>query len=273
MPLAPPPPFGTTSEPAPPAAPRVLGVPAHRQAPDQPNPEPLATSAWPWLVLGLAAAWLLQPWLPANFTWLLSALPHEMGHATAGCLLGRPSAPAIALHGEAWTGIAERQNWLCWLLAASATATAFAVRARRGIAGLVLGLAVVLPVLAYRPAAEVVIAAAGHAGELLFAAYCFATAWSGGRTDTPAERLAAAFAGGLLQATNLRLGHGLHSDDGARAFYATNGSLGLKNDLLVLAEDLCHCRLETAAAWLVAAAVLSLPLGIAAGVWWRRLRA
>lgn len=233
----------------------------HRQQP----PPPAGPSAWPWLVAGIAAAWLLAPWFPSNFVWLLSALPHEMGHATAGCLLGRPAAPAIALHGEAWTGIAPRQDWLCWAIAAAAAGTAWLLRRRMLPAACLWIAAVLLPVVAFHAAAEVAIAAAGHLGELLFAAYCFAVAWTGGRTDTPAERLAAAFAGGLLQATNLRLGLSLCRDTGAQAFYAANGSLGLKNDLLVLAEDLCHCRLETVAAWLSAAAVLALPAGVLAG--------
>jgi hypothetical protein len=55
-------------------------------------------------------------------------------------------------------------------------------------------------------------------------------------------------------------------DPAAQAHYQTSGSLGLKNDYLVLAEELCHCRLEQVAACMLVPAVLALPAGILWGV-------
>jgi hypothetical protein len=108
-------------------------------------------------------------------------------------------------------------------------------------------------------------------GELAFATYCFALCISGGYTGTAQERVACALAGSLLQGIDLRLACGLLTSSEAREVYANNGSLGLKNDLLVLAEDLWHCRLQSVAMLLLLLALLPLPLGAALG-WWRSRR-
>lgn len=238
------------------------------------TPEPAdrepTPSRWRWLVLGLTAAWLAQFILPCSFPWVLCALPHEMGHATIGCLLGHPSAPAISLRGEAWTGIAEQQPWLAWAIAAGFAGSAIAQRQRLALA-IALGLAAVLtPLLAFGRAAPIAIALGGHLGELAFATFCFAITWTGGRSDTPAERIAGAMAGGLIQAANITLAAGLLTSAAARETYRSNGSLGMKNDYLVLAEDLLHCPLSAIALPMLLLALLPLPLGLACG--WLRDR-
>lgn len=224
-----------------------------------------AAQPWTWLALGLAAAWLAGFVLPGPFTWVLCALPHEMGHATIGCLLGHPSAPAISLRGDAWTGIAELRPALVWLMALAAAAGAFAMRTRLPAAIALGALAVAIPLVAFRPLSEVLISAGGHLGELAFATYCFTLAWTGGHTDTPAERTACAMAGALLQATNLELCFGLLTSAAAREHYRGSGSLGMKNDYLVLAEDLLHCRLHSVALVMFTLALLPLPLGLLIG--------
>jgi hypothetical protein len=123
----------------------------------------------------------------------------------------------------------------------------------------------VLPLVAFTGASSIVIAAAGHLGELAFAAFCYATCWRGGYTGTLHERIASAAAGAMLQFGNLRLCFGLLTDAGARALYETNGSLGLKNDMLVLAEDLCHCKLQSVALPMFVLALAALPLGVLGG--------
>jgi hypothetical protein len=219
---------------------------------------------WRYLGAGIAAAWLLGFVLPGTFQWVLAALPHEMGHATVGCLLGRPSAPAISLAGHAWTGIGERCDWLVWLMAIALAATAYVQRARLGRCVPLAVLAISVPLFAFATMGEILIAAGGHLGELVFAAYCYAICWSGGRTGTAAERGAGAMAGALLQHGNVKLCWGLLNDTAAREHYSGSGSLGLKNDYLVLAEDLCNCGLGRVAGVMLVASVLALPLGL----WW-----
>ena len=243
------------------AAPRPAAAPPRGDR----APEP---ACWRWLLLGLAGAWPLTLVLPRMFCWFLAALPHEMGHATLGCLLGRPSAPAISLAGHAWTGIAERRTWLVVAVALAFAATAWHQRRALPRCLAFAAAAALLPALAFGKGGDLAIAAGGHLGELAFATYCFHLCTTGGRTGTPQERVACALAGSLLQGMDLRLCFSLMTSAAARAEYAGNGSLGLKNDLLVLAEDLLHCRLQTVAAAMLVLALLPLPLGVAIG-WWK----
>jgi hypothetical protein len=234
--------------------------------PDAHDDAPVAR--WRWIGAGFATAFLAGFVLPANFTWFLCALPHEMGHATVGCLLGHPSAPAISLRGEAWTGIAELRPWLVWTNALLCAVAAAVLRRHRAACIALGATAVLIPLLAFATAADVLISAGGHLAELAFATWCFSMAWTGGRTGTPQERTACAMAGALVQFANLRLCSGLLTSHAARDHYAHNGSLGIKNDYLVLAEDLLHCRLTSVALVMFVLALLPLPLGLALG-WWR----
>ena len=261
--------------PPPPPRARIVGVrrPAGTAAPEscefeaavELEPPP---PRWRYLGGGLLAAWLLGFVLPGQFAWFLAALPHEMGHATAGCLLGRPSTPAISLAGHAWAGIGERRDWLVWIMVLALGTTAWVQRTYLHRWLPLVAMAVAVPLLAFARGGEILIAAAGHLGELVFAAYCYAICWSGGRTGSPAERGAGAMAGGLLQYGNLKLCWGLLHDPGVRQWYEGSGSLGMKNDYLVLAEDLCHCGLGRIAGIMLVATVLVLPLGL----WWGRLQ-
>jgi hypothetical protein len=270
-PAAPPP----SSPPSP--RPRVVGVRRRDgDAATEPTPdgtggdgdgEP-APTRWRWLALGFAAAWLLPSFLPHGFDWFLAAIPHEMGHATVGSLLGRPSAPAISLAGHAWAGIGEFRPWLSWAMALGLGTLAWLQRTRPVLA-IGLGLvALALPFVARMHLAEVLISLGGHFGELAFAAYCYALCWSEGHTGTPQERIASAMCGALLQAGSLRLSWGLLTDAAVRAHYEVSGSLGMKNDYLVIAEDLCACRLQTVVGWMLVPGLLALPLGL----WWGAVR-
>ncbi len=226
---------------------------------------------WRWLGLGIVGALFAGVLLPAHFTWVLAAIPHEMGHATVACVLGHPAAPAISLKGEAWTGIAQLRPWLVWVMAAASAAGAYALRARPiACTALAVG-ALLIPLAAFTRAGDVLIAAGGHVGELAFATYCYTLAWTGGQTDTPQERVACAMAGGILQLVNLKLCFGLLTSAAARAHYANNGSLGLKNDYLVLSEDLLGCSLGAVALLMFAIALAPLPLGLALGAWRERV--
>ena len=255
--------------PSPPFA-RVIGRPASAPAEPGPGHDPETTSRWLWIACGFVAACLAGFVLPCNFTWFLCALPHEMGHATVGCLLGHPSAPAISLHGEAWTGIAELRPWLVWVMAFGFGAGAVVLRKNLAACVALGAVAVLIPAFAFALAADVLISVAGHLGELAFATWCHAMAWTGGRTDTPQERIACAMAGGLVQFANLKLCFGLMTSAAARDTYAQSGSLGLKNDYLVLAEDLLHCSVTSVAATMFALALLALPLGLLIGRWRER---
>jgi hypothetical protein len=229
-----------------------------------------SSARWRWLLLGCVLAACGSFFLPCRFEWFLRAIPHEMGHATVGILFGHPSAPAINLAGHAWAGIGAFRPWLSWTVAIVLVLFAVALRQRPFAAGALGALALALPFVARSDLADVLIAAGGHLGELAFAAFCYALCWSGGYTGEAKERFASAMAGSLVQTGNLRMLWDLIHDPAAQAHYRTSGSLGLKNDYLVLAEELCHCRLEQVAACMLVPAVLALPAGILWGVWRER---
>jgi len=244
------------------------GSPTNPAPPDEPLSE--AEPRWRWLALGWVAAVFLKGLLPAQFLWVLCVIPHEMGHATMGCLLGHPAAPAISLTGHAWTGIRDLQPALVWVITAGFATTTWLVRHRTALVIASAAATVLIPVCAFTRLAPILIAAGGHLGELAFAAYCYAVIWTGGRTGSPQERVAGAFVGGMLQWANLTLCFGLLTSAAARAHYASNGSLGLKNDYLVLAEDLLDCGLGAVAFTMLLIALLPLPVGFLLGRWQER---
>lgn len=236
--------------------------------PRPPRDEPDAPLRWRWLGLGCALALVSTAVLPGYFFWFLCALPHEMGHATVGCLLGRPAAPAISLGGHAWTGIADRQTVLVVLVALVAAASAVLAfrRQRTGLAVAAAAAAIALPIVAFTGLSEVLISLGGHVGELLFAGYCYALVFTGGKTGTPQERTACAFAGSLVQAVNVKMCFLLMTSPAARSHYGSSGSLGMKNDYLVLAEDLLHCKLETVSAGMLLLAIAVPLVGVGIGI-------
>lgn len=257
--------------PPPTFAPRDLGPPPLRQrAPLPPAREPAPEPGQFGEVLlclcaGAALAVVLSLLLPRPFAWVLCAIPHEMGHATVGCLLGLPSTPAISLRGEAWTGHGAFRPWLAVACPVVLGAAALLLRERRGA---MLGLgaaALLLPVLAFSRAGEVLTIAGGHLAELSFAACAYAVVVTGGRTGSRAERIAGAVAGAIVQFANLRLCFGLMTSAAARATYAGNGSLGIKNDYLRLSQDVFGCRLETVGFAMLLVGLCALPLGLWAG--------
>lgn len=264
-PYVPPPPIRRSRPGAPPPLPGYRPPVESVSAPELADGEGFA-ARWRWLLLGCAFAACGSFFLPCRFEWIFRAIPHEMGHATIGILLGHPSAPAVNLAGHAWAGIGEFRPWLSWTVAIVLGLFAVALR-QRPFAAIALGaLALALPFVARSDLADVLIAAGGHLGELAFAAFCYALCWSGGYTGEAKERVASAMAGSLLQTGNLRMLWGLIHDPVAQAQYQTSGSLGLKNDYLVLAEDLCHCRLEAVAGLMLVPALLALPIGIVIGM-------
>lgn len=236
-----------------------------RQQPEGPGLPDLAI----WLAAGGAAAVAASFLLPGRFVWMLCALPHEMGHATIGCLLGRPSTPAISLAGEAWTGHRELMPWLAIAIALAFAGTAFGLWRKAHWSWLPCAItAGLLPICAFTGIGEVLTIAGGHLGELLFAGYCFRHVLVGGKTGGAAERIAFAMAGALVQFTNLRLCFGLMTSAAARELYEQSGSLGLKNDYLRLCEDVFDCRLQSVAMLMLLISLLPLPLGLWLG--WRR---
>ena len=113
--------------------------------------------------------------------------------------------------------------------------------------------------LCFTPAREVLHLAAGHLAEFGFACMCLFRALSGGYTDSRAERGLWGMLGWYLLGRNLWLCWGLVSSSGARALYHSNGSFGLTNDYIRLADDALGWQLQTVAGVMLFAGLLVLP--------------
>lgn len=231
--------------------PRVLGL-----------PEPLF-----FLALGLVTAPLFSVTpLVRLIGWFLSALVHEMGHSLVAWAFGMPSFPAISLTAEAAAIHGDQVVPLVLLIWAGASYAAWRIP-HRGLRFTILPLAaIVYPVLAFTGAREALHLFGGHLGELAFAVLCLQRALSGGFTESSAERALYGTVGWYLVGANLFLSLGLVFSASKRALYASNGSFGILNDYLRLAEDVLGCPLEVVAFGMSLVAVAA---PAAALVWWR----
>lgn len=238
----------------------------HRSGPELPVDAPPAGGLRALLLgLALAPVFLLTPYLQL-VGWFLAALTHELGHTLAGWLSGRPAVPAISLGAEAATAHGEPSTFVALLmLGGCVAATTLLERPGRHVA--LAAVLVLQPLLAWTEFGEVVHLLAGHLGELVFAAICLYRAWTSKATSGENERVLYAVVGFHLVLSNARLSLGLALSAAARAEYRGNGSFGLENDYVRLAEHVLGMPLATLG---LLTALPALALGVAA--FWPALR-
>jgi hypothetical protein len=248
-----------------------------QKAPAAPKPAPTArvvtrvesAPAWePWLYFGIGLATApvfgLTPILQ-YMGWFLASLVHEMGHAAIAWLCGMPSIPAISLAGHAAAVHQEQSKFLVALIALGLCAAAWKFLAghwRFVAIGLVL---VVYPAVALTGVKEFFFLVGGHGTELLFATLCLWKALDGGFTESRLERALYGTVGWYLLGKNAFMCIGLARSASARSEYQSNGSFGLTNDYIRLAEDVLNWRLESVAILMLVACILVLPAAI--GFW------
>jgi hypothetical protein len=224
------------------------------------------SSLTPWLYLGagfLIAQVFHISGILGFMGWFLCALPHEMGHSLFACYVGMPAYPAISLSGHAAAFHQPQAFPLALLIWASLAACAFALR-KRPVARVFLALAVLsYPLLAFSQIPrELMHLLGGHLAELAFATVCFWRTLSGGFSKSKTERTLYAILGWHILGTNLWLTFGLMTDSAARAHYSGNGSFGLSNDYIRVAEDLLSWSLPSVAGLMFVLGLLVLPLSI-----------
>jgi hypothetical protein len=195
--------------------------------------------------------------------WFLSALPHEMGHSIFSCYVGMPAYPAISLQGHA-AAIHQPQVLVLALLIWAGLGWATWALRRHRVARVFVGLAVLTyPMLAFmHTPRELMHLLGGHLGELAFATVCFWRTLSGGFTKSRAERGLYAILGWHLLCQNLWMCWGLINDAGARAAYRGNGSFGLTNDYIRVAEDVLSWSLPSVATLMFVVSLCVLPLSV-----------
>lgn len=213
----------------------------------------------PWLYLG--AGLLLAPLFAAgpllsSMGWFLAALVHEMGHAAAAWSCGMPAVPAISLEGHS-AAVHSAQLWFVALgvlaLALFGITRLFTGRARWIAAALCVPL---YCALAFSELRELFHLLAGHAAELGFAGLCLVKALEGGFTHSRVERALHSTVGWFLVGRNAWLTFGLATSRSARALYHANGSFGLTNDYIRVADDVLGWQLQSVALAMFVAALL-----------------
>ncbi len=194
------------------------------------------------------------------FNWFLSALFHETGHCVFAWAMGQPAFPAISLGGHAAAMHQGQSLFLTLAVWVGLGAAAWQARGHRGrLIGLTT-LAILHPLLAFSGAKEVLFLLGGHLGELAFGAVFLWRALTGGFTENKLERLLYGVLACHLIGENVMLCCGLLFSQAARLEYAGNGSFGLTNDFLRLANGPLGVSLGTVAFAMLVVSLLTIPL-------------
>ncbi|MBL4770575.1 MAG: hypothetical protein JKY61_05420 [Planctomycetes bacterium] len=227
-----------------------------------------AQQAYMFLGLGLllAPVFAFVPYL-GFFNWFLGALIHESGHCLFAWAMGQPAFPAISLSGHAMAVHQEQVTLLALAVCGGLGVAAWNLRAHRTLAMFLTAAAVLQPIFAFTSAKEILFLLGGHLGELGFATVCIWRTLSGGFTQNNLERALYAILGWYLIGSHAVLCAGLLFSQAARVEYAGNGSFGLTNDYLRLANDVLGTSLPTVAFGMLILSLVPLP---AAWFLWRR---
>ena len=217
-----------------------------------------------WVVGGALAPLFAATPILQYMAWFLSSLVHEMGHTAMAWLMGCSAVPAIRLDGHAATPTAEQSRVAAYgmWIALAAVSTWLWRTDRRRLALFTAAAVIAYPMIALdpvrRPLAHLL---GGHLGEVLFATLALYRSLSGRATAHLAERIAYAMVGWYLWGHNLTLTYGLATDAAVRDHYESNGSFGLTNDYIRVAEEILDWPLTKVAWW---ATVAALPAPLAA---------
>ena len=218
----------------------------------------------PWFILAvgalLAPALALLPVLQ-YVGWFLASLVHEIGHCAVAWSLGSPAYPAIRIDGHAAAIHGDQRIWLVVALWLFLAALAWNLRSHPRLRVAMGVLLVLHPLVALTGARDVLHLLAGHLAELAFAGLAFHRAFSGGFTESTAERITYAMVAWYLLGKNLVLDVGLLTSAAAREAYLGNGSFGLEQDFMRAARAL-GVSLST-----VGALMLLLGLAVIPTVW------
>lgn len=222
--------------------------------------------AIPESFIALGVGLVLSPILTATpllqyVAWFLASLFHESGHCVVALLTGHSALPAIRLDGHAAATHGHQHGMLVWATWIGLGFLTWKLRARLKFAIPLAVLTLAYPALAWTGAGEILHLSGGHMGELAFASYALICATTVGYTNGLPERIAHALLGFYLVGRNVALFVGLATDAGARAVYHGNGSFGLTNDLIRIAEHV-NWSLEGVAICFAALAFATAPVSI-----------
>jgi len=200
----------------------------------------LHRQAWQALAIGLIVALLLvNSGCIAAVLMPLPVIIHELGHAVAAWLFGRPAIPAFDFrYGGGITVWANQVPALTLIPYAFLATAGWLLRGRPLAIAAVVVATVLYSLLAWTRAHLIVIEAAGHGFELLFAAIFLHRAMTGWGLKLSVERPLYAILGFWFVFHNIRFAHHLMRDPVSRAEYAAAKGGGDWMDFAQLSRDL-----------------------------------
>jgi hypothetical protein len=248
-----------TSEPAPPRPHELLGIPLRAL-----------------LVLGVGLAVGLVIVSSGNVVNLiihtLTTLAHELGHAVAGWMLGRPSLPAFDFrYGGGVTAVGNRSPLLLGGYAAALIALLWLLRRQRRGCTVLASVGLAIFALALSDAGLIVIVSAGHDGEVVLAAIFLYRALSGVAVVSGGERWLYAIVGWTVLLHSIVMCWTVAFDESAKERYFM-GKGGIDNDFVVIAFTQ-GWNFETVAVVHLLFSLLAIPLVGVAWIWRARISA
>jgi hypothetical protein len=203
------------------------------------------------LPAAIALAWLLGETCAGSVFFLgLTSAFHEAGHAAVGWFFGRPSIPMFIL---AYTAAPSTGGAIvvCALLAFGAWHWR---EEHPRLAAVLLGLAILQPILAFGTRQDLFVLLGGHGGEIAAGLTFLVLATRGGVYEEW-EQPGYATLGWLLVGRNVVMCWNLIHDEGARWYYQRVSIIEDGNDYVRVAEAL-GWRLESVARLMLAVAVI-----------------
>ncbi len=200
----------------------------------------LHTQAWIALGWGLPLALLITWWKPLGTVLMpLPVIIHELGHAVAAWVFGRPAIPAFDFHyGGGVTRWFDQVPGLVVVVMVAMLYLGWRMR-RRPVATICVGAGVVVySLLAWNKGHMLVIEASGHGFELLFAGVFLYRAFTGLGLRLSVERPLYGMLGLWFLFHNLAFANQLLTNPAARAEYAAAKGGGDWMDFAQLSRDL-----------------------------------
>jgi len=200
--------------------------------------------------------------------WFFSSLVHEMGHTMISYYLGSIALPALRLDGHAATMTMDQSTVLTWgvWISLALGAVYFLLAKRMPVFFSLLALTLSYPILAFTGFRDVIILLGGHGGEVVMATIFFWRAAVISHKVREQERTLYAALAWYLWFQNLVLHWNLMFSEASREWYLNNGSFGLENDFVRLA-DLWNWSLPHLSFWMLLLTFAVPPLGLAWAYW------
>lgn len=186
----------------------------------------------------IACLFCLPFFLFRSIGWVFESVVHEMGHTLMAYFMGSIALPALRLDGHAATVHLDQWPLLAFAVwAMLLVGAAFFGLAKHKSLFITLGiLAVLYPFFAFTEAKEFLHLISGHGGELVIATIFFWRSMVPGKVLEEERTLYASLAW-YLWFQNVFLTWNLVFSEASRDWYLENGSFGLENDLVRIADS------------------------------------